>query len=104
MDPMVSARVPAEVRDQVNAALKSLGVTPTEFINRAYEAFLTTKELPKVGKPLRSGKRTLNKRQQEELSCSLAKTTVAIPEAYFQGKSYDQLLEDALRADYEALA
>lgn len=32
MDPMVSTRVPAELRDQVNEGLRSTGSSPTERI------------------------------------------------------------------------
>lgn len=104
MDPMVSARVPAELREQVNQELKRIGSSPTELINRAYELFLNTKTLPDVPSDLKPGRRTLTREQLKELKESVAATTASVPESYFQGKTYDQLLEERLKASYEALA
>ena len=36
MHAMVTARVPLEIRDQVNAKLRSIGSSPTELVNAAY--------------------------------------------------------------------
>ena len=103
MDPMVSARVPAEVRDRVHSGLKAIGSTPTELINKAYEYFLETKSLPLSIRPLAAGHRRLDPIQNNALRQSLEESTLSIPETYFQGKSYDQLLEESLRDRYEAL-
>ena len=35
MHAMVTARVPQEIRDQVNAKLKAIGSSPTELVNSA---------------------------------------------------------------------
>jgi len=37
MDPMVSSRIPASLRDRVNTPLKEIGSNPAELINKAYE-------------------------------------------------------------------
>ena len=97
MDPMASARVPAELRDQVNRELHAINSSPTELINSAYEFFLNTKMLPKTPSTSTPGRRKLSPSQAEELKRSLYETTFQVPETYFQGKSYGQLLEEKLR-------
>ncbi len=104
MDPMVSARVPAELRDQVNDELRNIGSSPTELINKAYEFFLNTKTLPDTGKRLASGHRKLNDAQIKELKLSLEESSAKVPESYFRGKTYDDLLANKLKESYEALA
>ena len=46
MHAMVTARVPVEIRDQVNAQLRSIGSSPTELVNAAYDYVLRTGQLP----------------------------------------------------------
>lgn len=104
MDPMVSARVPLELRDQVNDELRKIGSSPTELINSAYEFFLKTKSLPNSSPSLEPGKRTLSKRDIQKIQASLDASTLFVPESFFDGKSYDELLAEALRKDYESLA
>lgn len=103
---MVSARVPAELRDQVNGMLRSEGYTPTELVNSAYEFFLKEKKLPvaSAGVAVKGKKRTLTKAQRAQLTESLEKTTFAVPESFFEGTSYEKLLEEELSGAYEALA
>ena len=48
MHAMVTARVPLEIRDQVNAKLRSIGSSPTELVNAAYDYVLATGELPEA--------------------------------------------------------
>ena len=103
MNTMVSARVPVGLRDQVNKELRAIGSTPSELINRAYEFFLSTKTLPEVSSASVPGHRKLSASQAEELRKSLEATTTPVPEAYFQNKTYKELLEEKLRAAYEAL-
>lgn len=104
MDPMVSARVPAELRDQVNEGLKAIGSSPTELINKAYEFFINTKSLPGSDVSIKPGKRKLSKKQLAELTDSIERTSVAVPESHFQGLSDDELLAKILEEEYEALA
>lgn len=49
MDGMVTARVPAEVRERVNGMLREAGSSPTELVNAAYEYYLRCGELPDAG-------------------------------------------------------
>lgn len=46
MDAMVTARVPAEVKEQVNALLREDGSSPTELVNSAYDYYLRHRRLP----------------------------------------------------------
>lgn len=104
MDPMVSARVPVEVRDQVNEGLRAIGSSPTELINSAYEFFLENRQLPQ-GKPqVKAGRRTLSAEQRCALAASVAATTYPVPDSYFVEGGYDEMLSQRLRHDYEALA
>lgn len=104
MDAMVSARVPVEIRDQVNAALKKIGSTPTELINQTYEQFLRTGVLPGDSSLLKPGKRKLSREQRAKFSDYVERTTLSVPESFFEGKSDKQILSERLREEYEALA
>lgn len=104
MDAMVSARVPVELRDQVNAGLRAIGSSPTELINHAYAFFLETKQLPACHPCVKSGRRALSDDQVSALAKSIAETSHAVPGSFFQDADYEQLLEDELRDAYEALA
>lgn len=104
MDAMVSARVPVEIRDQVNEALKKIGSTPTELINRTYKQFLQTGTLPGDSPALKPGKRKLSREQKAQLRDYAKRTTLSIPESFFEGKSYKQILSERLKEEYEALA
>ena len=104
MDPMVSARVPAELRDQANERLKAMGATPTELINRAYREFVSTGELPGGSDMLQPGHRTLDESERGKLAASIAATSSPVPESYFADKSYDELLEGELAHAYSSLA
>lgn len=104
MDPMVSARVPVELRDQVNAGLRDAGSSPTELINRAYEFFLETKTLPECRPSMKSGRRRLDDNSLNGLLESISQTSRPVPDSFFEDTDYDRLLEDELRGSYEALA
>lgn len=104
MDPMVSARVPAGLRDQVNEGLRSIGSSPTELINRAYELFLDTKTLPGRSSPAKKGRRQLDRARMSALLKSIEETSFAVPESFFQDIDYDSYFEEQLRAAHEALA
>lgn len=104
MDPMVSARVPVGLRDAVNQGLKEIGSSPTELINSAYEFFLANRALPGQATAPKPGRRHLGAKDIEALNESIASSTCAIPESYFGGRSYDELLAGNLRGEYEALS
>lgn len=104
MDPMVSARVPLEVRNQVNKGLKDIGSSPTELINCAYVFFLENKELPQVRKVPQPGVRTLSKDQLKELKAKIKCSTLPTSRTAQMGKTDKELLQERLIEQYESLA
>ncbi len=75
MDAVVTARVPVEIKEQGNALLKSIGSTPTQLVNAAYEFLLSEKELPRVEDNLVKEKgthRKLSVERQKEIADSLS--------------------------------
>lgn len=106
MDSVVTARVPVEVRRQGNEVLRSLGSTPTQLVNAAYEYVIVRGTLPgadSAGSP-KPGKRVLSSQERVQLAEFFTATTAPISEEYWRGKTYKQLLEEGRLADYEALA
>lgn len=104
MDPMVSARIPLELRDQVNEGLRAIGSSPTELINSAYVYFLEHRSLPGEIKSPKKGRKRLSARKSKELIQSIKETTLQVPEDVFEGKSYKDILRRDLRDEYESLA
>ncbi len=103
MNSIVTARVPAGIKEQGRMALEKIGSNPTELINAAYEYVLAKGELPSLENPLTANgheKRTLTVGQKRELRDRLQKTTFAIPSSYWEGKTDEQLLTEALEAKY----
>lgn len=104
MDSIVTARVPSEIKEQGNDILRSIGATPTQLVNAAYEYVLAHEALPQA-MPERpdSSKRALSPEQKLRLESFVARSTCVVPESYWDGKSYKELLEEGRRRDYEAL-
>ena len=74
MDATVSARVPVAVKEQGNSVLRSIGATPSQLINAAYEFVLSERELPRPHddfEALRGVRRTLSPQQREKIQKSL---------------------------------
>lgn len=87
MHAMVTARVPAEIRDQVNAQLRDIGSSPTELVNAAYDYVLKTGELPEVNRgdaPLRI---TLTDAQANELRFRLRHATCPAPDSFWEDQA-----------------
>ena len=87
MHAMVTARVPVEIRDQVNAQLRDIGSSPTELVNAAYDYVLTTGELPDVNRgdaPLRI---TLTDAQANELRFRLRHATCPVPDSFWEDQA-----------------
>lgn len=83
MHAMVTARVPTEIRDQVNARLRAIGSSPTELVNAAYDYVLRTGELPDpqpAESPLRI---TLTEAQANELRFRLRHATRPVPPSFW---------------------
>ena len=86
MHAMVTARVPLEIRDQVNAKLRSIGSSPTELVNAAYDYVLATGELPDAQRgesPLRI---TLTDAQANELRFRLRQATRPVPASFWEAR------------------
>lgn len=103
MEPMVSARVPLPLRNRVNERLKEMGSSPTELINKAYSYVDATGSLPHVQIHPKPGKRKLDEQGRRMLGEFFDKTTYPVPEEYFAGRSYDEILRTEMRRKYEAL-
>ena len=87
MHAMVTARVPVEIRDQVNAQLRDIGSSPTELVNAAYDYVLKTGELPDVNRgdaPLRI---TLTDAQANELRFRLRHATCPVPDSFWDDQA-----------------
>lgn len=103
MDSFVTARVPAEIKEQGNAILEKLGSSPTKLVNAAYEYVLAEGAIPQPSSRAKEGK-ALDGEALERLVASLQATTFEVPESFWEGRSYKELLEEGRRADYEALS
>lgn len=106
MDAIVTARVPAEIKEQVNKLLHELGSSQSQLINLAYSYVLEHKALPGNENPGPSspGKRKLSKQQLLELEESLKTTTFVVSDEFWQDKPYKELIAEGRKADYEALS
>ena len=83
MHAMVTARVPVEIRDQVNTKLRAMGSSPTELVNAAYDYVLATGELPDAragDEPLHI---SLTDDQANELRFRLRRATRPVPEYFW---------------------
>ena len=103
-DAIVTARVPVEIKRQGNAVLKKIGSTPTELVNAAYRYVLEREELPVEARELKPRVIRLTDEQKQTLRDRNERATCVVPESFWQGKSYKDLLEEAMREKYEALA
>ena len=105
MDSIVTARVPIGIKEQGRIALQKIGATPTDLINAAYRYVLEEGKLPQVestpfGCPEKP--RRLSAAQKKKLKQRLHDTTFPVPISYWEGKTDDDLLEQALREKYES--
>lgn len=96
---IVTARVPVEIREQVNAKLKEMGSTPTELVNAAYRYVLERGELPQTGtrwEDVAERRQRLSKEEKLEMLERLERMTPKAP-ASWEGKSYEELRDEAMR-------
>lgn len=84
MDAMVTARVPAEVKEQVNALLRAAGSSPTELVNAAYSYFLQCGQLPRVGPELGPERIVLTADQEDELRARNQRVTCAVSDGFWR--------------------
>lgn len=87
MHAMVTARVPLEIRDQVNAEAAVHRLVPhPELVNAAYDYVLATGELPDAQRgesPLRI---TLTDAQANELRFRLRQATRPVPASFWEAR------------------
>ncbi len=103
MDSIVTARVPAGIKDQGRVALERIGATPTDLINAAYRYVLAKGKLPDAEdqmEGLKPGVRRLDEKQRQSLRESIQRTTFSIPSSYWEGATDEELLQQALKDKY----
>ena len=106
-DVIVTARVPLEIRNQAVAVLESIGSTPTELINAAFEYVIFTGELPPVTPSLEEMSHTTRRATPEQMAKineRIERTTFAVPDSFWAGKTDEELLGEALEEKYGPLA
>lgn len=103
-DVVVTARVPAEIRKQGNAALKRIGSTPTELINSAYQYVIAYDDLPLNRAEVSPGRRELTAGQMNKLKERGRKMLVKPGGDVLNGRSLKDVLREMRYADYEALS
>ena len=112
MDSIVTARIPAEVKNQVSEVLESLGSNTTKLINAAFEYVLVTGKLPDAyeGASLESSakrsSRKLSEKDKEELSALFGKISVPAPASFWNDlgdSTYKEAISEWRSSDYEAL-
>ncbi len=105
-DVIVTARVPKEVKRKGDEILGRIGSTPTELINMAYRYVLRNGELPKTGptpKDLAGKRRSLTAEQAQCIRERMSRTTFDVPESYWEGKTDEELISEALEEKYGSL-
>lgn len=107
MTDIVTARVPAEIRQQGNSILEHIGSSPTELVRAAYAYVIATGELPQAASEAtaaQAGDTAPTPAQLEELRASLAHSTLPVPADAWPAGSYKQLIAEGRAHDYEGLA
>ena len=103
MDAIVTARVPAEVKEQGGKILREIGATPTQLVNAAYAYLLAERRLPReegAATP-EPGHRALTPAQRERIRSSLAvmRVSTADPD---DPQTFEEQLNDARSERYAA--
>ena len=93
MYAMVTARVPSEIRDQVNAQLRNMGSSATELVNAAYDYVLRTGHLPDPAADEASPHITLTDAQINELKFRLHHATRPAPQAFWEARDGAELTD-----------
>lgn len=77
MSRMISARIPDSIYEQGLLQLKSLGMTPSQLINAAFEYLLSENSLPQVSNK-ENKSRTLSKKDHAHLKNAFRACTVDV--------------------------
>lgn len=104
-DVMVTARVGRTLRRRGDEALRRIGATPTELVNRAFEYVVETGELPELPSARRAapGVRRIDSAMRERVMAFVDRATFAVPAGSIPD-DYKQQVGEAIRAKYESLA
>jgi antitoxin component of RelBE/YafQ-DinJ toxin-antitoxin module len=102
MDPVVTARVPADVRARGNEILQEIGSNATELVNAAYAYVIREKRLPKPEPIMEGGKRVLLPQHERQLREFVQAVKVPIPESWADAP-FNQLLDEAMEERYAGL-
>lgn len=104
MDPVVTARVPADIRARGTEVLREIGANTSDLINAAFAYVIEHKELPKakVGSRIESGNRHLDAAQAEELGSFMNAVRVPVPSA-LATTQFESLLDEAMEERYAHL-
>ena len=102
-DAIVAARVPEEIKEQVNAVLTKLGYTPTQLINSAYRYVMEFHQLPFESSALKPGKRVLDSDHKHKLAEELDSLQVCTYD-YSKGGTltFKEALAETRRKEYGA--
>ena len=100
---LVSARIPVAKKEAGAGLLRSLGSTPSELVNRAYDYLIACGELPSVPAASRKGRQGAGE-ADGGLEAFLAASTVEVDWGADAAADYKELLRRGRRADYESLA
>ena len=100
-DAIVAARVPDEIKEQVNEILAQMGYTPTHLINSAYKYVLEFQRLPFESAQPKPGKRKLDSNRMQQITNELDLLQVSTYDYSLGGtKTLKEALTAKLKSDY----
>lgn len=100
-DTIVAARVPEEIKEQGNAVLAKLGVTPTQLINSAYHYVLEHQKLPFESTLPKPGKRKLSADRMQQIAHEFSQLQVCNYDYSAGGtKAFKEVLAEKIASDY----
>jgi antitoxin component of RelBE/YafQ-DinJ toxin-antitoxin module len=102
MNPVVTARIPENVRIRGNEVLHEIGSTPSELINAAFEYVIREKKLPEPEHRLERGERRPSASQAEQVAAFMDDIRVPVP-AEWNDLSFDELFDSAMKERYASL-
>ena len=101
MDPVVTARVPEDVRARGNEVLREIGANTTELVNSAFAYVIEHKALPKskAFTQLAAGVRVLDASRSRALESFMRDVHVALPPEA-AAAPFESLLDAAMEDRY----
>ena len=105
MDPVVTARVPAGVRQRGQEVLREIGSNTSELINAAFAYVIQERKLPKakLKEAVALEHRKLGATEKRELARFFREVQTAVPQEQ-SDTPFEQLLEDAMKERYANLS